>query len=724
VRYLISSVFILITSLQAQIMPVCEKCLNPRVTTKTGIGTANAVVEAKVTPEDAAVWCAANRPRDKYCVQEEVKNGGDGGRTSYRGSANCTTGEMRSINGADLLYAGVWPDGPGKGRPMMKDGGGNIRRWLDIVSGYGKARTEWDDYGGYSLTGQFEVLCPGVAPQISKAAPAPAAAKPAPAAPAAEKEWLSLCRQCDNPDVFSKTGTGTANSVAQARLASEGPRGKIYRASANCTTGRITTAQEETFTLAGVWDNSDIGGGRTKWRAADGQIRGRDNASEGLAISQQWEVLCPGPLSPALLAQANAQPARPAAAAAAQPARPQAARPQPAAPAPTASACTGKRYCDEGNSFAAIVTDFRPSIYDSSTRIVSATVKFLNKTNAPLILGYIRNSGVAIDEQGNRYTLPAAENVRGIAEITGGRDFDPKFRLLPGQTADARFEFVWRWNGRDIIGQNAWDIDLTVREVNEVAPGQYRFGQEHALQFKGVPARPTNTAPAGAAPATLTSAAPANAPVNPPAAVAPPPAPAGPPPAPEPDACQGRTRCYDAGPFVTEILTGTLTHEGNFEDRVVRLNLRFRNKTSEPLILAYVARTSVLSDNFGNRFSWGSGYDNSATGIGKVESNKADPQFVLRPGESRSATFTVFRRRPARNSPDGSGYTYEVTMAQLEVLYNGQQVRTQREHVLTFPEFALNGPSALPGVPGPNRPAPQSIKEASDALKDIFKKKK
>ena len=75
--------------------------------------------------------------------------------------------------------------------------------------------------------------------------------------------------------------------------------GKKYRATADCTKGRITTIDGESFTLAGVWAD-DVGRGRTKWRDKTGQIVGQDNASNGLAISQQWEVLCPN------MARANA----------------------------------------------------------------------------------------------------------------------------------------------------------------------------------------------------------------------------------------------------------------------------------------------------------------------------------------------------------------------------------------------------------------------------------
>lgn len=132
----------------------------------------------------------------------------------------------------------------------------------------------------------------------------------------AEAEWLSLGSKQWAPTVFRKSGIGTANAVAEARVTREAIRGwcenwspddrgcveremanpdtKVtYRASADCTRGRITAVDGKTYTLAGRWDNSDIGGGRTRWRDASGNIVGRDNASGGLGISQQWEVLCP-----------------------------------------------------------------------------------------------------------------------------------------------------------------------------------------------------------------------------------------------------------------------------------------------------------------------------------------------------------------------------------------------------------------------------------------------
>lgn len=170
-------------------------------------------------------------------------------------------------------------------------------------------------------------------------------------------DWLAVCSKCASPTVFSLTGADTAHAVAQARMTRQeledwcanwqpGDAGcvkqalrehdlkKVYRASADCVAGRITPIDGNTYQLAGVWDNSDIGGGRSKWRDAQGRIVGRDNASGGLGIAQQWEVLCPSAGKRSKAGGARAMPA--AKAAATPPAARAATTPAAAAAAPAA----------------------------------------------------------------------------------------------------------------------------------------------------------------------------------------------------------------------------------------------------------------------------------------------------------------------------------------------------------------------------------------------------
>ena len=547
------------------------------------------------------------------------------------------------------------------------------------------------------------------------------------AKPAAPRELLALCGRCSSPTVTAKSGIGTANARAEGRmtreavLATDGPcdgstdkscvqreTAKIYRASADCTAGRITTILEQSYTLAGLWDNSDIGGGQTKWRGADGQIVGRDNASDGLSISQQWELLCPGPVTPALIARAaTPNAAAPAQARAAAPSAVAAAQARPAAPAQTASLCAGQRYCDEVASFVATVTDLRTSIAQN-TRVLSVTLRFQNKLNRPLILGYVTGSAVAIDEQGNRYTITSATNVRGIGEIS--TRFDPKFNIPPGQSGDARFELTWGVDPRAIIGQRSWDLDIAIREVNEVASGQYRFGAEHALEFKTLqPAGVSTAAPATGGLPTVAGAGQAPPVASAPAAAAPPP----PPPS---DGCAGKQRCYDAGVFTAEIVNASSSFFNNNKGRwhLVGVNVRFTNRTTEPINLGWVVGTNAMLDNFGNRYGISNPPDD-VKGMGKVTARSADPQFALRPGESRAATFGMFFiTKP--NQPLGTAFTFDTTIAHLQVLYNGQQIRTVRQYTLTFPDFGLNAPGGATS----SAPAPNNIKDAADAIRGIF----
>ena len=134
---------------------------------------------------------------------------------------------------------------------------------------------------------------------------------------AAQSEWLSLCGKCLSPSVTSKSGIGTAQARAEGRISRQDAEGwcqnwepqtplqqcvrlqlssedakRVYRATADCTAGKITPIDGGSYTLAGKW-TSDVGRGRSRWRDASGRIVGQDNASNGLAISQQWELLCP-----------------------------------------------------------------------------------------------------------------------------------------------------------------------------------------------------------------------------------------------------------------------------------------------------------------------------------------------------------------------------------------------------------------------------------------------
>src|SRR5262249_43228412 len=68
----------------------------------------------------------------------------------------------------------------------------------------------------------------------------------------------------------------------------------------------------------------------------------------------------------------------------------------------TPSACGNQPLCYDTPDFAVAVVDFRMSM-SRGAKVMDATLRFVNKTNQPLILGYLDGSAMGLDDQGNRY---------------------------------------------------------------------------------------------------------------------------------------------------------------------------------------------------------------------------------------------------------------------------------------------------------------------------------
>ena len=346
--------------------------------------------------------------------------------------------------------------------------------------------------------------------------------------------------------------------------------------------------------------------------------------------------------------------------------------------------CPSKNSCAEVTSFVANVTDFRTSV-SGRYRIVATTVRFTNKLNRPLVLGYVPSSGVTTDDRGNRYVIGSPNSVRGIGILSSGA-LDVKFVLQPGESSDARFEFGWE-PGHEIYG-TAYEVELAVREIDQVSAHQYTLGKEHALHFSGFGTAPSvANAPATPVTTASTGAVASVAPVA--------------------DACAGKPKCYSSGPYTSEVTHFTGAIQGRHH--VLRMTLKFHNVTAQPIILAYHAGSNSITDNLGNRYYWGRAgtHDMSASGIGTVESNKADPQFILQPAESREATFQLIRFDVGK-SEIGTAYTYDVVIDQLEPLPSGQ-IRALRSYSMNFPDLPLAGS----GVNGtvPNNKLVEAIKK-------------
>jgi hypothetical protein len=357
--------------------------------------------------------------------------------------------------------------------------------------------------------------------------------------------------------------------------------------------------------------------------------------------------------------------------------------------------------CVETSSFTATVTNFRTST-QGRNRVVTATVRFDNRTSKPLALGYVRDSGIALDDLGNRYAVAGANAVRAIGEVAG-TTFDPKFVLQPGEGRDARFELTWE-PGKEPVGAT-FELDLAVREIALVTADQYRLGQEHVVHFASL----AQASAKPATPAVADAAAPAV-------------------PAVAKDPCEGSPRCYSAGTFIAEVMqVSASAMTAGARHQSVALNIRFRNVSEQPIILAYRSGSSAGLDNFGHGFTWGrpGTHDTSVKGIGLLTGRAVDTQFALTPGQSRSATFNIIRFNAA--PPIGNAWNYDVVIDEVEVL-PGQVVRSARQNSLSFASLTagtFRGSTAAAGTvdAAADAQAPQAIDVANKVI-DLFNRKK
>jgi hypothetical protein len=156
------------------------------------------------------------------------------------------------------------------------------------------------------------------------------------------------------------------------------------------------------------------------------------------------------------------------------------------------------------------------------------------------------------------------------------------------------------------------------------------------------------------------------------------------------DNCGAQPRCYDAGPFAAEVTSLGASWNNVHNQHFLRLNLRFRNTGSAPLILGFAwGSAATLTDNYGNAYTIDGNNRANVIGIGLTSREGADTSFVVAPGASRSASF-VFNRGIGRGSSGsaaavGSTFTADFSVEQLQVLPGSQRVQIGGQYSLDFP---------------------------------------
>ena len=159
--------------------------------------------------------------------------------------------------------------------------------------------------------------------------------------------------------------------------------------------------------------------------------------------------------------------------------------------------------------------------------------------------------------------------------------------------------------------------------------------------------------------------------------------------------------CFDAGPFQANISQLIMSQQGGWH--IIRMNVQFHNATNQPLAIAYHDGSMVMIDNNGNTYIPAGGNPGAVQGMGIDRGNQTDSQFVLSPGQTGNAMFSVARVRD-NNSPVGTGYSYNFTIDELQA-QNGAMAIPVRTYHLNVPSLSPSTVSSGASFPAAGSPA-------------------
>lgn len=147
--------------------------------------------------------------------------------------------------------------------------------------------------------------------------------------------------------------------------------------------------------------------------------------------------------------------------------------------------CAGKALCENPGPFVAEIVQVSPSSHGNNHHI-RLVVRVRNTGSAPLLLGYVQNSGVMEDALGNRYVVDSRyrEHVSGIGQVTR-QQADAQFLLAPG--AARNFVLVYqRFTGNKPQIARTYSPSLTLAQLEPLSNNQVRTSTEYSLNFFGM----------------------------------------------------------------------------------------------------------------------------------------------------------------------------------------------------------------------------------------------
>jgi len=114
--------------------------------------------------------------------------------------------------------------------------------------------------------------------------------------------------------------------------------------------------------------------------------------------------------------------------------------------------------------------------------MVTVGFRVTNHGTAPLVLGFLSDSGQMLDEQGERYTVKYVyrDRVAGIGQVRRNSSIDPQFVLQPGESRP--FTLGYSRTGAP-NGARGYSADLVLAQLELLPGNQVRIVREHSISF-------------------------------------------------------------------------------------------------------------------------------------------------------------------------------------------------------------------------------------------------
>lgn len=185
-----------------------------------------------------------------------------------------------------------------------------------------------------------------------------------------------------------------------------------------------------------------------------------------------------------------------------------------------------------------------------------------------------------------------------------------------------------------------------------------------------------------------------------------------------PNVCENDSLCTEVNAFAATVVEFRASLQQPL--KMLTVTLRFRNKSDRTFALGYLSGSGSATDERGNRYVVN---DAEVRGIGLIAYRNGDDKFVLEPGQTGDARFTL---QWGGRELYGSTFDLDLTVRELVSVGNGQhtlgpeyplRIAGLSDGSRSAPTAGASSPAASPHGRTPTSPSPASVFDPKPAAR-------